>query len=192
MAGKTSCALVVCLALGAGDAAASDAVDFAASLIGRPYVWGAEGPRSFDCSGLTQYVYQRFGVDLPRRAINQADVGERTRRLLRGDLVFFSSDARQAKVTHVGIYEGGGMMIDASKRYGRVRRDNLNDPYWASTFMFARRVTDDIARRDDGGREWPGKVERPRPRERGGVGRGEAVRALGRLAEVLLRRPGRR
>jgi NlpC/P60 family protein len=191
MVPRTSCALLLSLVLVSNDAAASDAVDFAASLIGRPYEWGAEGPRSFDCSGLTQYVYQRFGVDLPRRAINQADFGESTRRLQRGDLVFFSSDAGQSKVTHVGIYEGNGTMIDASKRYGRVRRDDLNDPYWTATFMFARRVTDDIARRDDTRDDWPG-AETPIPRQPRSNGRNEAVRALGRLAEVLLRRAGQR
>jgi cell wall-associated NlpC family hydrolase len=117
---------------------ADDAVDVAASLIGRPYVWGAEGPRAFDCSGLTQYVYQRFGVDLPRRAVNQSTTGKAAgRRLQRGDLVFFASDSKRSLVTHVGIYEGDGMMIDASQRHGRVRRDNLDEPFWVERYMFA-------------------------------------------------------
>ena len=191
MVPRTSCALVVSLAVVSTNAAAAgDAVDFAASLIGRPYEWGAEGPRSFDCSGLTQYVYQRFGVDLPRRAVNQADFGERTRALQRGDLVFFASDARKSLVTHVGIYEGNGRMIDASKRYGRVRRDDLSDEFWTTTFMGARRVTDDIARRDDDGDDWP-RTEPNRPRAPRTNGRAEAVRALRGLADVLLRRAGR-
>ena len=152
-----------------------DVVDLAASLIGRPYEWGAEGPKTFDCSGLTQYVYSRFGVDLPRRAINQSDFGEPTRRLQRGDLVFFSSGAGQSVVTHVGIYEAHGTMIDASKRYGRVRRDDLNDPYWTATFVFARRVTDNIARQDDAGDDFP-RPEPSRPRDRRTSGRGEAAR----------------
>ena len=187
MVRRASCALLVSLLLVSKDAAAGDVVDFAASLIGRPYVWGAEGPKSFDCSGLTQYVYQRFGVDLPRRAVNQADFGDPTRRLQRGDLVFFASDARRALVTHVGIYEGNGRMINASKRYGRVRRDDLSEPSWTATFMGARRVTDDIARRDDAGDDWP-RTERRRPSERRPNGRAEAVRALRGLAEVLLQR----
>jgi hypothetical protein len=191
MVPRTSCALLVSLSLIATDAAAADdVVDLAASLIGRPYEWGAEGPKTFDCSGLTQYVYSRFGVDLPRRAVNQADFGDATRRLQRGDLVFFASDAKKSVVTHVGIYEGNGRMIDASKRYGRVRRDDLNDAFWTSTFMGARRVTDDIARRDDSGDEWP-RTEPKRPSPRRTDGRAEAVRALGRLADVLLRRAGR-
>jgi len=192
MVPRTSGALLVSLSLIATDAAAADdVVDLAANLIGRPYEWGAEGPKTFDCSGLTQYVYQRFGVDLPRRAVNQADFGEATRRLQRGDLVFFASDARKSVVTHVGIYEGNGRMIDASKRHGRVRRDDLNDSFWTSTFMGARRVTDNIARRDDTGDDFP-KAEPSRPRDPRTSGRGETVRALGRLAEVLLRRAGQR
>ena len=192
MVPRTSCALLVSAALIATDAAAAgDVVDLAASLIGRSYEWGAEGPRTFDCSGLTQYVYSRYGVDLPRRAVNQADFGEATRRLQRGDLVFFASDAKKSVVTHVGIYEGNGRMIDASKRHGRVRRDDLNDSFWTSTFMGARRVTDNIARRDDTGDDVP-RAEPSRPRDPRPSGRGDAVRALGRLAEVLLRRAGSR
>jgi cell wall-associated NlpC family hydrolase len=53
-----------------------------------------------------------------------------------GDLVFFSTDPRGSLVTHVGIYEGERMMIDASKRRGEVRRDSLDDDYWVERFMF--------------------------------------------------------
>jgi hypothetical protein len=158
----------------------------AASLIGRPYVWGAEGPRSFDCSGLTQYVYQKVGVDLPRRAISQSQVGDLTRRLRRGDLVFFSTDERRSLVTHVGIYEGGGVMINASKRHGRVRRDDLNEDYWADRFMFARRVGDGDV---DDRRDPPVAAESPKL-PRGGK-RKTATRVLETIADVLLRRPRR-
>jgi hypothetical protein len=138
---KMTCAVPVCLLAFACDALAQDVVDLAASLIGRPYVWGAEGPRTFDCSGLTQYVYQQFGIELPRQAISQSRIGEPAgRRLQRGDLVFFSTDSHESLVTHVGLYEGNGVMIDASKRYGRVRRDSLSDPYWVERFIGARRV----------------------------------------------------
>ena len=141
MISRVSGAIPVCLLLFAPDAMAQDAVDLAARLIGRPYVWGAEGPREFDCSGLTQYVYEQVGVDLPRQAIQQSRAGDAAgRRLQRGDLLFFSTDTRRSLVTHVGLYEGNGVMIDASKRHGRVRRDDLSDQYWAERFMFARRV----------------------------------------------------
>ncbi len=136
----------MCLLFVPSFAAAQDVVDFAASLIGRPYVWGAEGPRAFDCSGLTQYVYQQFGIELPRRAISQSRVGDPVgRRLQRGDLLFFSDNSRESPVTHVGIYEGSGWMIEASKRYGKVRRSELNDAYWADRLLFGRRITSDLA-----------------------------------------------
>jgi hypothetical protein len=181
---RMACATALSLLSFTTDAFASDAVDFAASLIDRPYVWGAEGPDAFDCSGLTQYVYQRFGIELPRRAISQSREGDPIRRRLqRGDLVFFSTDSRKSLVTHVGIYEGAGIMIDASKRHGRVRRDDLNDEYWAERFMFARRLGDLIeagVRADDG-------TAAPDARRSGG--RRTAIRVLERIAEGLLRRP---
>jgi NlpC/P60 family len=179
---RTACALALSLCLLSSHATASDVVDIAASLIGRPYVWGAEGPRAFDCSGLTQYVFGKVGIDLPRRAINQSEIGAPSgRRLQRGDLLFFSSDARRSLVTHVGIYEGSGVMVNASKRHGRVRRDELSEEYWTERFMFARRVL------AGGNQERPERDQRERT-ERRTSGRREAARALGRIAVTLLRR----
>lgn len=156
-------------------------------MIGRPYVWGAEGPNAFDCSGLTQYVFQEIGITLPRRAISQSKSGDPARGgLRRGDLLFFSTDARQSLVTHVGVYEGGRVMIDASKRHGRVRRDNLDDPFWVERFMFARRVlagkgagdTPNIrSRRDDDAPSRPGGR------------RQAAVRIIEAIAGELFKRP---
>jgi hypothetical protein len=191
MTARTAYTVPVCLLLLTTNAFAGDVVDLAASLIGRPYVWGAEGPRSFDCSGLVQYVFQEHGIDLPRRAVSQSKVGNPSRRLQRGDLVFFSSDTRKSLVTHVGIYEGRGIMIDASKRHGRVRRDNLSEEYWEDRFMFARRINGDIITRRDDPDEAPEPVTR-RPRRPERSGRTETtIRVLEGLAEVLLRRPRR-
>jgi hypothetical protein len=178
---RTACAIplsFLCLAA----PASADPVALAASLIGRPYVWGAEGPREFDCSGLTQFVYQEYGIDLPRRAIDQSQVGDRaSRRLQRGDLVFFSTEPGGSLVTHVGIYEGDGVMIDASKRYGKVRRDSLDDDYWVERFMFARRITG-----ADGVFEEPVRApQSPSPRS---SHRTAAARVLGQVADILLRR----
>jgi len=161
----------------------ADAAGLAASLIGRPYVWGAEGPNAFDCSGLTQYVFREYGIDLPRRAISQSQVGDAAgRRLRRGDLLFFADNARRSLVTHVGIYEGSGTIIDASKRYGRVRRSSLDDPYWVERFMFARRISDVEDVRD----VRDSVPESPTPR---GDRRKATVRVLERIADVFLRRP---
>lgn len=184
---RVAYAIPLSLAVFTIPASATDAVELAAALIGKPYVWGAEGPRAFDCSGLTQYVYREVGIDLPRRAINQSQAGDAIgRRLRRGDLVFFSTDERRSLVTHVGIYEGGGVMINASKRHGRVRRDDLSEEYWADRFMFARRVGDGEV---DDGRTAPVAAEYPRlPR---GNKRKTATRVLETIAEVLLRRSRR-
>jgi cell wall-associated NlpC family hydrolase len=173
---KLAWAVPVCLFGFASSALAEDVVDLAAQMIGRPYVWGAEGPNAFDCSGLTQYVYQEVGINLPRRAINQSTFGDPAgRRLQRGDLLFFSNDSRQSLVTHVGLYEGDGVMIDASKRHGRVRRDNLDDPFWVERFMFARRV-----RLGTGGDDSP---------DRRADHRTATIRVLGRIAGELLKLP---
>ncbi len=184
MSPRTACAIPLsffCLAT----SASADPVDLAAKMIGRPYAWGAEGPREFDCSGLTQYVYGEYGVDLPRRAINQSQVGGRVgRQLQRGDLVFFSTEAGGSVVTHVGIYEGNGLMIDASKRHGKVRRDSLDDDYWVERFMFARRVSNV----DE-------PMEIPRRPPQSPTARSDrrkvATQVLAQVADILLRRPRR-
>jgi hypothetical protein len=184
MARRLAYALPVCLVCSAAPALAADAVDHAARLIGRPYVWGAEGPSSFDCSGLVQYVFAKTGIELPRRAVSQSREGEPAgRRLQRGDLVFFADDSRRSLVTHVGIYEGAGMMIEASKSAGRVRRDSLNNDFWVDRFMFARRVT------RDGGRVVIEPVRDRRPTAGRNDGRREtAIRVIEHVADVLLRR----
>lgn len=188
MISRIACAIPLSLLLCPAAALASDPVDLAASLIGRPYVWGAEGPDSFDCSGLTQYVFQEFGIQIPRRAISQSKSGEPIgRRPQRGDLLFFASDTRRSLVTHVGIYEGGGTMIEASKRYGRVRRDNVTSAYWMERFMFGRRYNAGaVASRRPDRDDVP--IERP---SRTNGRRRAAIRVLGALAEVLIRRSQR-
>lgn len=176
-------AVPVCVLVFASSAIADDVVDRAARLIGRPYVWGAEGPDSFDCSGLTQYVYQQIGIELPRRAIQQSTFGDAAgRRLERGDLLFFADDGRQSLVTHVGLYEGDGVMIDASKRHGRVRRDDLDDPFWVERFMFARRVSGSSDANDAPTRETR-RTERPSGPKRA------TIRVIERIAEELFRLP---
>jgi hypothetical protein len=80
----------------------------ATSELGRPYVYGDEGPTSFDCSGLMQYVFAQVGIQLPRTAEAQQKATARVTNPLPGDLVFFGSPAG-----HVGLYIGGGKMISA-------------------------------------------------------------------------------
>lgn len=89
---------------------AAVALAAAKSKLGAPYVWGAEGPSSFDCSGLTLWAWGQAGVGLPRNSAAQMGVGVPVPRdqLAPGDLVFFYSP-----VHHVGMYVGDGMMVHA-------------------------------------------------------------------------------
>ncbi|MGW0961077.1 NlpC/P60 family protein [Streptomyces gelaticus] len=95
---------------------------FARAQIGKPYVWGATGPASYDCSGLTQAAWKSAGVDIPRTTWDQVKTGTRvaTADLRPGDLVFFYDD-----ISHVGIYKGDGMMIHAPKPGANVREESI-------------------------------------------------------------------
>ncbi|HWU11203.1 MAG TPA: NlpC/P60 family protein [Streptomyces sp.] len=99
-------------------ARAAQAVGFAYGALGKPYVWGATGPFSFDCSGLTQAAWRAAGVSLPRTTYTQINAGRRVSRseLAPGDLVFFYPG-----VTHVGLYIGDGRMIHAPRPGAPVR-----------------------------------------------------------------------
>ncbi len=104
-------------------AARSEVVAIAKQYLGAPYVWGADGPNSFDCSGLTMFVYRQVGVSLPHSSRAQINCGERVSRsdLQPGDLVFFGSP-----IHHVGIYVGGGMYIHAPHTGDVVKISPLN------------------------------------------------------------------
>jgi cell wall-associated NlpC family hydrolase len=80
--------------------------------LGKPYQWGAAGPDSFDCSGLTMWSWDKAGVSLPHLAQAQYAMTRpiAIANLLPGDLVFYGTPSN---VHHVGIYVGGGTMIDA-------------------------------------------------------------------------------
>ncbi|WP_326699388.1 NlpC/P60 family protein [Streptomyces sp. NBC_01754] len=115
----------------APNARAAQAVAFAYGAIGKPYVWGATGPDSFDCSGLTQAAWRAAGVSLPRTTYSQIDTGTRVSRseLAPGDLVFFYSG-----ISHVGMYIGGGQMIHAPRPGAPVRVASINDmPFSGAT-----------------------------------------------------------
>ncbi|MBB6076412.1 cell wall-associated NlpC family hydrolase [Streptomyces paradoxus] len=101
---------------------ADKALAFARAQIGKPYVWGAVGPGSYDCSGLTQAAWKAAGVTLPRTTYDQVNAGTTVplSQAQPGDLVFFYDD-----VTHVGIYIGNGMMIHAPKPGTYVREESI-------------------------------------------------------------------
>jgi peptidoglycan DL-endopeptidase CwlO len=101
---------------------AEKALAFARAQIGKPYVWGATGPDSYDCSGLTQAAWKAAGVDLPRVTYDQVNAGTTIplSQAQPGDLVFFYDD-----ISHVGIYIGNGMMIHAPKPGAYVREESI-------------------------------------------------------------------
>jgi cell wall-associated NlpC family hydrolase len=88
----------------------------AESARGRPYVWGAAGPASFDCSGLVQWAFAQAGVAMPRVAADQARTGAAVpvSQLAPGDLLFYHTDPTDpGYISHVAIYLGNGWMIQA-------------------------------------------------------------------------------
>ena len=120
----------------------SEIVAYAMQFEGCPYVYGAAGPKSFDCSGLTKYVYAHFGYTLNRSASDQWYNGTAVSKseLQPGDLVLFNSGNRNKNATHVGIYIGGGEFIHASTSTTGVIISDLNSNYYTSVYVGARRI----------------------------------------------------
>ncbi len=117
-------------------------IDLAHAQLGKPYVWGAEGPNSFDCSGLTYYVYKNAaGVNLPRVSRDQYRTGTAVSRsnLQPGDLIFYSTDG-SGNITHVAIYVGNGQMIHAPRSGKNVEKVSINNSYWNKAYVGAKRV----------------------------------------------------
>ncbi len=118
----------------------------AKKFLGKPYVWGATGPDSFDCSGFTQKVYRSIGINLPRVSRNQAMVGKLVRfdELQKGDMVFFdTSRANRGRVNHVGIYLEDGKFIHASSGKRKVVITSFNKKtFYKKHFLWGRRVID--------------------------------------------------
>ncbi len=115
-----------------------DLLKYAESYLGTPYVWGGTSPSGFDCSGFTQYVFAHFGVNIYRTSEEQFAEGVPVNEsnLSLGDLVFFQTYAPGA--THVGIYIGNNMMVDAQD-YG-VSIDNITNSYWGPKYLGARQI----------------------------------------------------
>ncbi len=117
---------------------------YSKKFLGIPYVWGATGPKSFDCSGFTQKVYGKWGIKLPRHSTRQAKVGEYVvyEDLECGDMVFFDTK-REATgvVNHVGIYLEDGKFIHASSGKKKVIITDFNKKaFYKNRFLWGRRV----------------------------------------------------
>lgn len=111
------------------------------SLIGKRYVYATAGPNTFDCSGLTYYLYKtHLGIALPRSSYLQPGGGTKVDKseLRPGDLVFFNTTG--SRISHVGLYIGDGNMIHASSTKGQVRIDTINSGWYYSRYVTAVRV----------------------------------------------------
>ena len=111
----------------------AQALQAAISRLGDPYIWGAAGPTSFDCSGLVMWAYQQVGIALPHFTVSQYNSGVHVSRndLEPGDLVFFFPN-----ISHVGMYIGNGMMINAPN-FGE---DVKVEPVFWNNFVGAVRI----------------------------------------------------
>lgn len=114
--------------------AGSDIVEYALAQRGDPYVYGAEGPDTFDCSGLVEYVYKHYGLTTPRTTADMisssSNLTEITRAQLQpGDLIFSNWIGRNS--SHVGIYAGGDQIIEAPEPGKTVMVSKLGPAYWS-------------------------------------------------------------
>jgi len=119
-------------------------IQAAESRLGMAYVYGAEGPNTFDCSGLVYYSLRNAGVNISRlSSLGYSNVSSwkgisAAADLKRGDLVFFRSDS-SAQVSHVAIYLGGNQIIHAVPSSGKVVKAAMTG-YWSNNYVSGRRV----------------------------------------------------
>ena len=121
----------------------SEIVSYAKQYLGCPYVYGAAGSQSFDCSGFTMYVYKHFGYSLAHSATAQSKVGTYVAKenLQPGDLVFFLDYETMDGIGHCGIYIGEGEFIHASSGSGYcVKTSNLLSGSYCNRYATARRL----------------------------------------------------
>ena len=110
--------------------------------LGTEYVWAEEGPKAFDCSGLTYYSYGRMNMAIPRVAREQAKVGQKVEveALAYGDLIFFNTTKkRSSKITHVGIYIGNGKFQHAANKDKGVIITALTNKYYYPRIVVCKR-----------------------------------------------------
>jgi peptidoglycan hydrolase-like protein with peptidoglycan-binding domain len=123
---------------------ASTLIDFANSQLGKPYVYAAEGPDAFDCSGFVCYTLRCSGFSIKRCSSDSLSKNESWTKisqkstLVPGDILFFQSDL-STRINHTGIYLGDNLFIHASSSNNCVTVSNLSD-YYDRNFSFARRL----------------------------------------------------
>lgn len=117
---------------------AAAAANYAAAQLGEPYVWGAAGPSSWDCSGLTMKAWAAGGKSLPHWSVGQyrATTPIKASNLRKGDLVFWSNTSNPDTIFHVALYVGDGQIIHAPRTGRPVVRESMY--YWRSPNFFTR------------------------------------------------------
>ena len=144
--GKAVIGVEVSTTKGGSSSSSSTATGIGAKLVeeakkhlGKRYVWGATGPNTFDCSGLTQYCHKKLGINIPRTSLAQSKSGKLVSKsdLQVGDLIFWKTTS--APVGHVGMYVGNGQFIHAPNSRSVVKIDSLSNSYYASRYVNARR-----------------------------------------------------
>ncbi|MCR4859832.1 MAG: C40 family peptidase [Bacteroidales bacterium] len=125
--------------------------------LGKPYSYGANGPKSFDCSGFTCYVFQKSGYTLPRSSAEQAQAGREVRggfdKLQKGDLVIFGGRSAKKHPGHVGIFIATDSLartftfIHASSSGVTISRSD--EPYWDVRYLGARRILPDFPKQEE-------------------------------------------
>ncbi|MGH4122912.1 MAG: SH3 domain-containing protein [Clostridium sp.] len=134
-------------------ATGNNLVSYSNKFLGTPYIWGGETPAKFsttgkylsggfDCSGLVQYIYKNFGMNLPRTTMEQVDIGATVNinNLESGDLVFFTTNsAEPSQVSHVGIYIGNNKFIHCPKPGDVVKISELTG-YYVDHFVIGKRI----------------------------------------------------
>lgn len=117
---------------------AAAAVDYAEAQLGKPYEWSADGPDSFDCSGLTMRAWEAGGVSLPHYSVYQAEQTSRVAYsdLAPGDLAFWSDNGAPSGVYHVGLYIGNDKMIHAPRTGENVQVEGIF--YWKTPSFYGR------------------------------------------------------
>jgi len=121
-------------------------ISVASAMLGKPYSWSEESPsRGFDCSGLVYFCLRTCGVSVSRYSASGFSSVSKWAEitspgdLQKGDLVFFKNDSSD-RVSHTGIYAGGGKFIHASSSSGKVITSSISTDYWTRNFVNGRRV----------------------------------------------------
>jgi cell wall-associated NlpC family hydrolase len=123
----------------------SSVLDLANAQIGKPYVYGSNGPNSFDCSGFVYYVLKNSGYSISRYSsatyayLPQWTTISDVESLAAGDLVFFKSDNSE-NISHMGIYLGGGSFIHAAPSSGGVAISGMTSGYYQRNYVTAKRI----------------------------------------------------